>query len=250
MKLSRLVAFVATAAIVTSAFTGCARKVEVSSTSNPDAPRQGMNALSASERAAGWRLLFDGATTNGWRGYKMETVPTGWMVMDGTLMKMSGTEDIMTIDQFGDFELALDWKLAKGGNAGIFYRGNEAYEHIYWTAPEYQLLDDANAPDGRNRLTSAASAYGLYAAPAGIVHGADEWNSARIVVKGAHVEHWLNGQKVVEYELWSPDWEAKVKASKFSAWPEYGRLKTGHIAIQGDHNGALSLRNIRIRILK
>ena len=245
MKSSRIVFAVASLCV---AFTGCARKIEVAS--DPDSPRMGVNSLSAAERAEGWRLLFDGATTNGWRGYKMDGVPAGWMAMDGTLMKDDVTTDIVTVEQFGDFEFAMDWKIAKGGNAGLFYRGNEAYERIYWTAPEYQLLDDANAPDGRNRLTSAASAYGLYAAPAGVLKEAGQWNSTRLVVKGAHVEHWLNGQKVVEYELWSPDWEAKVKASKFSAWPEYGRLKRGHIAIQGDHEGMLSLRNIRVRELK
>jgi hypothetical protein len=227
--------------------TSCARKVEVSSTA--PAAVAAPNTLTSSEKAAGWKLLFDGRSTAGWRGYKMQTVPAEWMVMDGTLMKEKGTGDILTIAEYGDFELALEWKLEKGGNAGIFYRGNEAYDHIYWTAPEYQLLDDANAPDGKNRLTSAASAYGLYAALAGVLHPAGEWNTTRIIARGAHVEHWLNGQKVVEYELWSPDWEAKVKASKFNAWPQYGRLRTGHIAIQGDHDGALSLRNVKIREL-
>jgi hypothetical protein len=87
----------------------------------------------------------------------------------------------------------------------------------------------------------------LYAPPAGVVKPGGEWNSSRIVARGAHVEHWLNGQKVVEYELWSPDWEAKVKASKFGEWPHYGRARTGHLGIQGDHDGALSIRNMRIR---
>ena len=141
------------------------------------------------------------------------------------------------------------WKLAPKGNAGVFYRGTEEYDHIYWSAPEYQLLDDAGHPDGKNRLTSAASAYGLYAPPAGVVKPGGEWNSSRIVARGAHVEHWLNGQKVVEYELWSPDWEAKVKASKFGEWPHYGRAARGYIGIQGDHNGELTLRNVCIEAL-
>ena len=165
------------------------------------------------------------------------------------LAKADATEDILTTDQFGDFELVLDWKIGTGGNSGIFYRGSEEFERVYWSAPEYQLLDDANARDGRNRLTSAASAYGLYAAPAGILKPAGEWNTTRIIARGAHVEHWLNGQKVVQYELWSPDWEAKVNASKFKEWPKYGRGKSGHIAIQGDHEGMLALRNIKIRTL-
>jgi hypothetical protein len=237
--------------VVTMLAPACGRNVQVSSDSTSSATAsRAPNTLTSSERNAGWKLLFDGKTTNGWRGYKSQTVPSGWMVMDNTLMKMSGTGDIVTKDQYGDFELELEWMMGKGGNAGIFYRGNEEYEYIYWTAPEYQLLDDANARDGRNRLTSAASAYGLYAAPAGVVKPAGEWNTTRIVAKGAHVEHWLNGQKVVEYELWSPDWEAKVAASKFKDWPKYGRLKTGHIAIQGDHEGMLSLRNVRIRELR
>ncbi len=205
--------------------------------------------LSDADGRSGWRTLFDGRTTNGWRGYKSETVPAGWQVVDGILLKDVGTEDIVSKDQFGDFELELQWKLGTGGNSGIFYRGTEEYEHIYWSAPEYQLLDDANAPDGRSRLTSAGAAYGLYPSAAGIVKPANEWNSTRIIVKGAHVEHWLNGQMLLEYELWSPDWEAKVKASKFGEWPNYGRAKRGHIAIQGDHNGKLELRAMRIREL-
>jgi hypothetical protein len=207
------------------------------------------NTLTAAEQSAGWRLLFDGKSTDAWRGYKSQTLPNGWRADGGVLTKTGSAEDIVTKDQFGDFELSLDWKLDTGGNAGIFYRGTEEYDHIYWSAPEYQLLDDANAPDGKNRLTSAASAYGLYPPPAGIVKPANEWNSTRIIAKGAHVEHWLNGQKVVQYELWSPDWEAKVKASKFKDWPNYGRAKSGYIAIQGDHDGVLALRNIKIRTL-
>jgi len=206
--------------------------------------------LSVAEQKAGWRLLFDGQAASQWRGYKSAAMPAGWYVQDGALMKDKGTEDIITRDTYGNFELALDWKIATGGNSGIFYRGTEEYDHVYWSAPEYQLLDDANAPDGRSRLTSAGADYGLYPSPAGIVKPAGEWNSTRIIVNGAHVEHWLNGTKLLEYELWSPDWEAKVKASKFAAWPNYARAKRGVIAIQGDHNGQLALRNIRIREIK
>ena len=207
------------------------------------------NMLTSAERTAGWRLLFDGTTTKGWHGYKSQTMPNGWRAAAGTLKKEGSVGDILTNDQYANFELVLDWKIATGGNAGVFYRGTEEYEHIYWSAPEYQLLDDANAPDGKSRLTSAGAAYALYPPPSGIVKPANQWNSTRIVVNGAHVEHWLNGQKVVQYELWSPDWEAKVKASKFKDWPNYGRAKSGYIAIQGDHNGVIELRNIKIRAL-
>lgn len=209
-----------------------------------------MTSLSAQERAAGWRPLFDGRSLAGWRVYKSQSQPAGWVVQDSVLMKTKATDDIISVEQFGDFELALDWKVSRGGNAGLFYRSTEEYVKVYWSATEYQLLDDPNARDGQNRLTSAGAAYGLYPAPADVVKPAGEWNSTRIVAKGAHVEHWLNGTKLLEYELWSPDWEAKVKASKFAVWPNYGRAKRGHIAFQGDHGGELSLRNIRIRELK
>ena len=196
-----------------------------------------------------WRSLLDDQGS-AWRGWKSESFPAGWKVSGDELSKDGEVEDLVSREMFGDFELEFEWKIGEGGNSGIFYRGTREYEYVFWSAPEYQLLDDAAHADGKNRLTSAGSAYALYPPPAGIVKPAGEWNSSRIVAKGAHVEHWLNGKKVVEYELWSPDWEAKVKASKFKDWPNYGRAKKGYIAIQGDHEGALSLRNIRIRELK
>lgn len=206
--------------------------------------------LSQADQAAGWRLLFDGSTLKGWRGYRADTMPSGWFVKDGALTKTAGTRDIMTVDQYGDFELTFDWRLTTGGNAGVFYRATEEYDRVYWSGPEYQLLDDASAPDGRSRLSSAGALMSVYPSPAGIVKPANEWNSARIVVKGAHVEHWLNGTKVVDYELWSDDWKAKVAASKFGRWPNYGLAKRGYIAFQGDHSGELNLRNLRIREIK
>lgn len=203
----------------------------------------------ASQQGTDWRPLFDGQTLNGWRAYQGKTPSSGWSARNGELTKSGAAEDIITADQFGDFEFAFDWKLTPGGNAGVFYRATEEYEHVYWSGPEYQLLDDAAHPDAKNRLTSAGANYALYPSPEGVVKPAGEWNSARIVARGAHVEHWMNGTKLLEYELWSPDWAAKVKASKFGEWPNYGLAKRGHIAIQGDHDGALALRNIRIREL-
>ncbi len=210
----------------------------------------GATPLTAEQRAAGWRSLFDGTSTAAWRGFRQQAVPAGWQIVDGVLTKTGVVGDIITRDQFGDFELALDWKLSPGGNAGLFYRGTEDYDHIYWSAPEYQLLDDAGHPDGQSRLTSAGADYALYPSPAGVVKPADQWNSTLIVVKGNTVQHWMNGQKLLEYELGSPDWLAKVKASKFAEYPKYGTAARGYIGIQGDHDGTLSLRNIRIRELK
>ena len=201
-------------------------------------------------RTPKWRTLFDGTSLKDWRGYKTEKIPDGWHVTNGTLAKDTRVADIVSKDEFGDFELEVDWKIGEAGNSGIFYRGTEEYEHIYWSGPEYQLLDDIKADDNKTRLTCAGAAYAVYPSPAGHLKPVGDWNSARIVAKGSHVEHWLNGFKLLEYELGSPDWEAKVKASKFVEWPHYGRAKRGHIAFQGDHAGSLAFRNIRIRELQ
>jgi len=198
---------------------------------------------------APWRDLFDGGNTDAWRGWISGVLPKGWSVADGLLVKEGAVEDLITREPYGNFELELEWKIGKGGNSGVFYRATREYDHIYWSAPEYQLLDDANAPDGRSRLTAAGAAYGVYAAPAGIVKPFGEWNTTRIVVDGAHVEHWMNGRKVLAYELGSADWKARVAASKFSAYPDYGHARRGFIGIQGDHPGLLALRRIRIRVL-
>lgn len=194
--------------------------------------------------------LFDGRTLNGWRVYRGSSQPRGWYVKDGVLTKDVATDDIITTEQFGNFELHLEWRIHAGGNAGIFYRATEEYDKPYWSGVEYQLLDDAGHRDGRNRLTAAGAAFGLYPAPEGVVKPAGEWNSTRIVARGARVEHWLNGKKLLEYDNGSADWNAKVAASKFAVWPNFGKARRGYIAIQGDHDGELSLRNIRIRELR
>ncbi len=212
-------------------------------------PVAGSNSLTPAERSAGWKLLFDGTSLDAWRGYRQAGVPDGWRVADGTITKDRPVEDIVSKEEFGDFDLQIEWKIGEAGNSGIFYRGTEDEEKIYWTAPEYQLLDDIKASDNKTRLTCAGAAYGLYPSPDGHLKPVGEWNVTRIVARGPHVEHWLNGFKLLEYELWSPDWEAKVAASKFKAWPKYGRMKRGHLAMQGDHRGVLSFRSIKIRPL-
>jgi hypothetical protein len=204
----------------------------------------------AKPAAGPWRILFDGSSLDAWRGYQGAPIPGGWHVAGNTLAKDVPVADIVTKDEFGDFELELDWKIGEAGNSGIFYRGSEEYEHIYWSGPEYQLLDDIKAADGKARITSAGAAYGLYPSPEGHLKPLGEWNSTRIIAKGSHVEHWLNGFKLLEYEFGSPDWMARVKGSKFGAWPNYGLAKSGHIGLQGDHLGTLAFRNIRIRELK
>ena len=203
--------------------------------------------LGAQSKPGEWRALFDGTSMDEWRGYKDAPVPSGWKIVDGTLAKNAPTGDIVSKGDFGNFELEVEWKIGEAGNSGIFYRGTFEYDHIYWSAPEYQLLDDIKGADNKTRLTCAGAAYALYPSPPGHLKPVGDWNRARIVAKGAHVEHWLNGVKLLEYELWSPDWDTKVKASKFVAYPNFGRSNKGHIALQGDHSGTLAFRDIRVR---
>lgn len=195
---------------------------------------------------AGWRTLFDGRSLDAWRGYRSDRVPDGWQVVDGALTRVSPAGDLITRDRFRDFELALEWKVAEGGNSGIMYRVTEEAAQAYETGPEMQVLDDARHPDGRSRLTAAGAVYGLYPAPPGVVRPAGEWNAARILVHQGHVEHWLNGTRVAAYRLGSADWSARVAAGKFREWPGFGRAAWGHIALQ-DHGDRVAYRDIRIR---
>lgn len=214
----------------------------------PPPPDTTINTLTDADRAAGWRLLFDGKTTTGWRNYGKPTISDGWKAQDGTLTRVGAGGDIITTDQFANFELTIDWKIEPGGNSGVFYRASEDTDAIYWNAPEMQVLDDAKHPDGQNPLTSAGAAYDLYPAPRGVVKPGGEWNTARLIVNGNHVEHWLNGVKLLEYEFGSPDWNSKVAASKFAPHPHFGKNAQGHIGLQ-DHGNVVAFRNIKLRVL-
>lgn len=208
------------------------------------------NTLEDFEVEAGWVLLFDGTTTDGWRGYNREDFPDGWAVEDGTLTRVGWAGSIIYgAKQFVDFDLRFDWKVEEGGNSGVFYRGEEGLEDIFKSAPEYQILDDANHADGASPYTSAGAAYGLYPAPRGVVRPAGEWNVGRVVARGSQVEHWLNGVKVAEYELGSPDWAVRVAGSKFVEWPEFGTSLRGFVGLQ-DHGNRVWYRNLKIRELR
>lgn len=202
---------------------------------------------SPSSASSGWQSLFDGRTLTGWHAYH-DGAPTNWAVVDGTIQRMADGPDLVTDQTYANFELELDWKITPGGNSGILYRVADTGEETYFTGPEMQVLDDTRHPDGKNPLTSAGADYALYPAPRGVVKPVGEWNHVRLVVNGNHVEHWLNGVKVVEYELHSPDWNAKVAASKFAQWPGYGMSPTGRIALQ-QHGAQVNYRNIRIKVL-
>lgn len=220
-----------------------------------------MNFLTEKEMAAGWQLLFDGISTKGWRGFKQGHFPEyGWQARDGLLsVEYSGKGeeghggDIITEEQFDDFELMLEWKISPGGNSGVMFRvtESETYGESWNTAPEIQILDDFGFEkynDGYviNIKQMSGANYDLHAPSFYFTRPVGEWNQLYLKVQGSHVEQWLNGNKIVEYELWSPEWQALVKKSKFSVYPDYGLAKAGHIALQ-DHGCAAWFRNIKIR---
>jgi hypothetical protein len=210
------------------------------------------NTLSAADKAAGWQLLFDGTTIDKWRAVNGTGVPPSWAIEDGAITAKAGKgADLVSVDEYTDFELMVDFKVAKNGNSGIFYRGVESpTAPLYHSAPEYQILDDTGHPDAKNGPDRFCGAnYDMEAPLAAACKPAGEWNSARIVVKGAHVEHWLNGQKTADYELWSPKWKEQVAASKFKAWPEYGMAKSGRLSLQ-HHGDVVAFKNIKVRALK
>lgn len=192
-------------------------------------------------------LLAGGAALH-WRGYRMDSLPSAWAydASTGVLTRTSYGGDIVTRQAFTDFEFEVEWKVGPKGNSGIFYRATEETGVIYENAAEMQILDNGGHGDGVNPLTSAGANYALDAPIRDVTKPVGEWNSARIVVVGPHVEHWLNGVKLLEYELWTPEWTAKVAASKFNQWPAYGLARRGHIGFQ-EHGDIVAFRNIRIR---
>ncbi len=221
-----------------------------------------INMLSEADKAAGFKLLFDGKTTAGWRGaYQPKFPATGWAIEDGCLKVQpgsggeggSGGGDIVTEKEYSNFELQLDWKLSPGGNSGIKYFVVEMNPKPKGSAIglEMQVLDDDKHPDaklGRNGNRTAGSLYDLIAAKSGAAKPIGEFNTARLVVQGNHVEHWLNGVKVVEYERRSPEMRELVAQSKYKDFKGFGEAAQGHILLQ-DHGNEVWFRNIKIREL-
>jgi hypothetical protein len=214
------------------------------------------NTLTDQEKADGWKLLWDGKTGNGWKSIKADTFPAqGWEIKDGVLTvigKIGG--DIVTVDKFSSFDLKLEFKLTRGANSGIkyFIDENVAREKKAGLGLEYQILDDAVHPDAKKGTAgnhTLGSLYDLITASADKkVKPVGEWNEARILVKGKHVEHWLNGGKVVEFERGSPEFKEVVAKSKFKNNKDFGEFPEGRILIQ-DHNDTVSYRNIKIKTL-
>jgi len=220
------------------------------------------NTLTDKEKQDGWVLLFDGKTSKGWRGYKEDHFPGGWEVIDGTLhCKGSGRGeagnkeggDIVYNKDFENFDLQLDWKISKGGNSGIFYLGQETKDFIWKTAPEMQVLDNERHPDaklGKNGDRQAGSLYDLIPAKPQNAKPAGEWNHVEIIVYKGTVVHKMNGKTVLEYHLWTPDWDSLVAGSKFPALnPDWANVASkGLIGLQ-DHGDDVWFRNIKIKEL-
>jgi len=246
---ARLVGWVMTGAL--AATLACARGEQTAAD-----PCAGLNVLSDTEQADGWQLLFDGKDLSGWHGYNGGSLEA-WSI-DDCAIKSAGTEgnygsdaraDLVTDGEYTNFEFRIDWKATPGGNSGLIYGAVEdpKYGAAWETGPEYQLVDDLGTEDDVRDVNKTAADYDMRAPAADKpLKPVGEWNSSRIVVNGNHVEHWLNGAKVLEFERWNDEWEQLKNASKWKDYPDYGTAATGHIVIQ-DHGSVFWFRNVKVR---
>jgi hypothetical protein len=215
-------------------------------------PGKGDNTLTAAEKKAGWKLLFDGRTTNGWRTYK-NAPDDSWEVINGELhcrqKDVQHRADLVTNDQYASFELEFDWKVDKTANSGVLYHVLETQEHPYETGPEYQLIDDLGYPGKLEDWQKSGSDYAMHPPLKIASRPQGTYNHSRIVVDGDHVEHWLNGIKVADFKAWTPEWQQLKTTGKWKDYPDYGNARTGLIDLQ-DHGGGAWFKNVKIRVIK
>lgn len=213
------------------------------------------NVLSDQEKLDGWKLLFDGQSLDGWKNYNTPGI-SGWSVEEGNLAASGTGGDnsgyIITEKQYDNFELAFDWKIAPAGNSGVIYHVLEGkkFKTPYLTGPEYQLIDDIGFPEKLETWQMAGADYAMHVADSSVkkLKQAGGWNSSRIIFDNGHVEHWLNGSKIVEFEAWTPEWFELKNSGKWTTAPEYGLSETGYISLQ-DHGSKSWFRNMKIREL-
>ncbi len=212
------------------------------------------NKLSKAEKKAGWQLLFDGKSMKGWRTFKNK-ISTSWEVSGDELhCKGSVTDksdkraDLITTDQYENFELSLDWKISKAGNSGVMYHVTEEYDAPYLSGPEYQLIDDEGFPEKLEEWQKTGADYAMYTTTSRPTKPLGEYNSSKIIFNKGHVEHWLNGVKVVEFEAWTTDWNERKARGKWKDDAGYGLSKRGYVCLQ-DHGSEIWFRNIKIRKL-
>jgi hypothetical protein len=210
--------------------------------------------LTEAQKAEGWKILFDGQSLNGWRMFKNEP-NNSWEVIDGTLHckpfdeeKENLRSDLITNDQYDNFELSLEWKISAQGNSGVIYRVTEAFDQPYKSGPEYQILDDGGYPGESKPTNMTACSYDMYSLPHKKLNPVSEWNTTKIVANGKTIEHWLNGEKVLTYEIGSTDWMKRKEGSKWRDEAGYGMTAKGHIDLQ-DHQHEVWFRNIIIKPL-
>lgn len=211
------------------------------------------NQLSDAEKAEGWKLLFNGENMEGWRTFK-DKENDSWEVVDGTLHckpkdAAEKRSDIMTVDQYANFDFVFEWKVAPGDNSGVIYRATEEFDRPYLSGPEYQIIDDKGYSSPLTPTQTSGSNYDMHAAPdTKKINPPGEWNTGRIVANGNHVEHWLNGEKIIEYEINSEDWIQRKEGSKWKDAQGYGIAPQGHIDLQ-DHGGEVWFRNLKVKVL-
>jgi len=203
-------------------------------------PENGFVPLTGEDGKAHWIGYGHDAVENRW--------PESWELRDGVLHATGGGVDLKTSEQFGDFDLRFQWKIPPGGNSGVMYRVSQESEPAYYTGPEYQLFDAEGFADPITPDMESAAVFGLYAPGVQAARPPGQWNEGRIVIRNNRVEHFLNGQKVVQYALGSDDWKARVAASKFAAWEKFGKNPRGHIVLQ-DHGTEVWFRDVRIKRL-
>ena len=215
---------------------------------------QSANKLTDAEEKAGWKLLFDGETTKGWRNFKKDAINPGWKVVDGTLTRAAGgAGDIITTDKYDAFELSIDYKISKGGNSGIMYHVTEEANTPWMTGPEIQIQDNKDGHDPQ----LAGWLYQLYkpendpktGKPVDATKPAGEWNRLVILITPEKCTHTMNGVKYVEYVKGSKDWDERVAKSKFAQMPHFGKPTDGYLSLQ-DHGNEVAYRNIKIREVK
>ena len=211
-------------------------------------PRE-QNVLTAAEKDAGWKSLFDGKTLDAWQGFGGKPVPTGWHAIDGELRRVEGGGDLLSKEIYGDFEVSLEWKIAEGSNSGLIWRVGDDEAPGWRTGPEMQILDNKHHPDGRLASTSAGACYALIAPDRDVSLAPNRWNTARLVAKGSKISYWLNNENVANFDVASAEWKDLVAKSKFKNFPNFGKLSKGRLMLQ-DHGDDVAFRNIKIRELK
>lgn len=230
-------------------------KKESNTTATAPSPSPKNNTLSEAEKATGWELLFDGQNMDKWRQFKQDSL-SGWAIQNGEMQAL-GTgglngkgADIISKDTFSNFEFSLDWKISPEGNSGIFFNviEDEDLNAVYESGPEYQLIDDIGFPQELEDWQKTAANYAMHTAPSAKTNPVGSFNTSKIKVLNGHVEHWLNGEKVVEYDLWTDEWNKMVNTGKWKDFKKYGRSKSGHLALQ-DHGNMIWFRNLKVRRL-